>query len=102
MSIQPRSYNSTLDKQMRMDSVTSTIENGFVYLPAEADWLETYLHEITIFPKGKHDDQADSTSQVLEWIRRNQHAYGLLECMKNEDEQIRAQQRANMFSRRGL
>ena len=25
---------------MRLNSVTSTIENGFVYLPTEAPWLE--------------------------------------------------------------
>jgi hypothetical protein len=28
----------------------------------------TYLHELTTFPKGKHDDQADSTSQALDWF----------------------------------
>ena len=33
------------------------IENGFVHLPKEAAWLAEYLHELTVFPKGKHDDQ---------------------------------------------
>ena len=62
-------YEPTMDKIMRMHSVTSTIENGFVYLPDEADWLAVYLHEMTTFPKGKHDDQADSTSQALDWAK---------------------------------
>ena len=51
-----------MEKIMRLHSVTSTIENGFVYLPTEADWLAVYLHELTVFPNGKHDDQADSTA----------------------------------------
>ena len=33
------------------------IENGFVHLPKEAAWLPEYLHELTAFPKGKHDDR---------------------------------------------
>ena len=36
-----------LDKVMRMNSVTSTIENGFVYLPEKAEWLASYIHELT-------------------------------------------------------
>jgi predicted phage terminase large subunit-like protein len=59
----------TKDKIMRMNSVTSTIENGSVFLPEKADWLAEYLHELTTFPNGKNDDQADSTSQALGWIK---------------------------------
>jgi predicted phage terminase large subunit-like protein len=62
-------YEPTIEKVMRLNSVTSTIQNGFVYLPTEADWLAAYLHELTSFPNGKHDDQADSTSQALDWAK---------------------------------
>jgi hypothetical protein len=41
-----------------------------VYLPTNADWLAAYLHELTVFPYGKHDDQADSTSQALDWAKQ--------------------------------
>lgn len=75
-------YSSSMDKVMRMHSVTSTIENGGVYLPETAEWLPEYLHEITIFPKGKHDDQVDSTSQALDWIRSHRPTYGLLDYFK--------------------
>jgi predicted phage terminase large subunit-like protein len=63
-------YDPTMDKVMRMHSVSTTIENGFVYLPTEADWLAPYLHELTSFPAGKYDDQADSTSQALDWANQ--------------------------------
>jgi predicted phage terminase large subunit-like protein len=63
-------YESTMDKIMRMHSVTSTIENGFVYVPEKAPWLAEYLHELATFPKGKYDDQVDSTSQALDWFKQ--------------------------------
>ena len=57
------------DKVMRLHAQTAMIENGFVHLPREAPWLAEYLHELTTFPKAKHDDQADSTTQALAWIK---------------------------------
>jgi predicted phage terminase large subunit-like protein len=62
-------YTPKMEKIMRMNSVTSIIENGFVFLPEKADWLAEYLHELTTFPNGKYDDQVDSTSQALDWIK---------------------------------
>jgi predicted phage terminase large subunit-like protein len=69
-------YEPQMDKIMRLHSVTSTIENGFVHLPEKAEWLAEYLHEMTSFPKGKFDDQCDSTSQMLDWIKNGfQHGW---------------------------
>jgi len=65
-----KSYEPAMDKIMRLHSVTSTIENGFVHLPDKACWLSEYIHELIIFPKGKNDDQADSTSQALDWFKQ--------------------------------
>jgi hypothetical protein len=66
-----------MDKVMRLHAVSSTIENGFVHLPEKAEWLPEYLHELTTFPKGKHDDQADSTSQALDWVRQGYWGPGM-------------------------
>ncbi len=49
---------------------TAMIENGFVHVPHTAPWLDDYLHELTTFPRAKHDDQTDSTSQFLDWFKR--------------------------------
>lgn len=87
----------TMDKIMRMHSVSSTIENGFVHLPTEADGLAAYLHELTTFPNGKHDDQVDSTSQALHWAKQwpsrlpledYQHRLLLREKLRLPDEYI--------------
>jgi predicted phage terminase large subunit-like protein len=66
------------DKQMRLYAQTATIENGFVYLPREAPWLAEYLHELSTFPNSKYDDQVDSTSQALDWIKRASRSSNVL------------------------
>jgi len=63
-------YQPQSDKIMRMHAQTAMIENGFVHLPKEAAWLAEYLHEMTAFPRGRHDDQVDSTAQMLDWFKR--------------------------------
>jgi len=78
-------YEPNMDKVMRLHSITSTIENGFVYLPTEADWRAAYVHELTTFPSSKFDDQADSTSQALDWLKQETHVYGVLEYHRREE-----------------
>jgi predicted phage terminase large subunit-like protein len=88
-------YEPAMDKIMRMSSVTSTIENGFVHLPDKAGWLAEYLHELIIFNNGIYDDQVDSTSQALDWFKNSSQAvYGLNEYYEREAERIRAAQQA--------
>jgi predicted phage terminase large subunit-like protein len=55
-------------KVMRLHAQTGAIENGFVYLPRSAPWLEDYLLELLTFPRSRHDDQVDSTSQALAFL----------------------------------
>ncbi len=56
------------DKVMRLAAQTPTIEAGRVFLPRGAPWLDDFLHELMLFPKGRHDDQVDSLSQALAYI----------------------------------
>lgn len=59
-----------MDKYMRLAAQSPKFEAGRVFLPTGAPWLDAYLQELTGFPGGKHDDQADSTSQALEFLGR--------------------------------
>ena len=59
------------DKVMRMNAQTAGFEGGTVLLPANVPWLEAFVLELTTFPRGRHDDQVDSTSQALEWMGIN-------------------------------
>lgn len=57
------------DKVSRMIGATGPIEAGKVYLPKAAPWLQSYEAELSIFPLAPHDDQVDSTSQFINWMR---------------------------------
>jgi predicted phage terminase large subunit-like protein len=65
------------DKIMRMHANSSMIENNFVHLPENETWLSDYVHELTTFPRGRYDDQVDSTSQALDWIKQRQMGVGV-------------------------
>jgi predicted phage terminase large subunit-like protein len=85
-------YQPQSDKIMRMHAQTAMIENGFVHLPDTAPWLAPYLHELTVFPHGKHDDQVDSTAQVLDWYKRGAGPTsnaGIFELYRQRAEELR-------------
>lgn len=67
--IHPVARDPKGDKETRMYIETPQIEAGRVLIPAEAAWLAEFRAEICAFPKGKHDDQVDSVSQYLNWVR---------------------------------
>jgi predicted phage terminase large subunit-like protein len=82
-------YQPTMDKIMRLHAQTAMIENGFVHLPETAPWLAEYLHEMTVFPKGKHDDQVDSTAQFLDWFKKPFRGWGTYEYYRREAEALK-------------
>ena len=57
------------DKITRLAGVAAMIEAGKVFLPTNAPWLTDYESELLTFPNAAHDDQVDSTSQFLSWVR---------------------------------
>jgi hypothetical protein len=65
---------------------TAVIENGFVHLPETAPWFAEYLHELAVFPNGKHDDQADSTAQFLDWFKTPFIGQNMYELVRREAE----------------
>lgn len=81
-------YKPVSDKLMRLIAQTPTIESGLVFVPREAHWLAEYLEELTTFPNGKYDDQADSTSQALAWTKQRPPGWGCFEYMRREAEKV--------------
>ena len=74
------------DKQARFAAHSIKFENGRVFLPDQAPWLDDYIREITGFPGSKHDDQVDSTSQALESLEPYAHSVAVfngLESLSN-------------------
>ena len=75
-------YQPTGDKIMRLHAQTAMIDSGFVHIPETAPWLAEYLHEMVVFPKGKHDDQVDSTAQFLDWFKKPFPGQGIFELYR--------------------
>jgi predicted phage terminase large subunit-like protein len=74
------------DKAMRLHVRTPWFEAGKVMLPKEAPWLVDYRKELLAFPKTKHDDQVDATTQALAWADepRSQMAFHFAVCPRKE------------------
>ena len=60
---------SRTDKESRLSRVAAMIENGNVHLPKDAHWKGDFLQEVLSFPNGRHDDQVDSMTQALIWMK---------------------------------
>ena len=82
-------YQPDCDKIMRMHAQTAMIENGFVHIPESAPWLAEYLHEMTVFPNGKHNDQVDSTAQFLDWFKKPFPGQGIFEYYREMAEKLK-------------
>jgi predicted phage terminase large subunit-like protein len=64
-NIHATAINPVGEKTMRMYPQTACIEEGSVYLPTKAPWLNEFHRELMAFPAGRHSDQVDALSQAL-------------------------------------
>jgi len=46
-------------------------------------------HELSVFPKGKHDDQVDSTAQFLDWFKTPMPYRGMYEYARRMAEKLK-------------
>ena len=68
--------------QARAQAVQPQVEAGTIYLPdprphgtrrPDRDWVDDFVHQLTVFPYGAHDDDVDALTQLLvRWGRRCQ------------------------------
>lgn len=86
------------DKVARAIAVQPVFAEGLIYTLDERlkkKWVDTLISDMAVFPRGKYDDQVDSTTQALKWMRKK----GLLimaeerkQQMIRDEEYRRAQQ----------
>jgi predicted phage terminase large subunit-like protein len=65
------------DKAMRLINQSGKIEAGQVLLPSfKTDWKDDFVDEIISFPDGRHDDQVDALTQLLQYFSQaEQHVW---------------------------
>jgi predicted phage terminase large subunit-like protein len=52
------------DKETRADGFSSQVNGGNVWI-VKGDWNQKYIEELRQFPRGKHDDQVDASSDAF-------------------------------------
>lgn len=57
------------DKITRFASVTPFFESERIFIFENNSWQFDFEYELLSFPNSKHDDQVDSISQFLNWVR---------------------------------
>jgi predicted phage terminase large subunit-like protein len=56
------------DKISRALAITPACESNRVVLPADAEWLTEFEHELYAFPNGKHDDMVDCLAYTQQFV----------------------------------
>ena len=72
-------------RSWRLHACSDRFENGRVVLPERAPWLDDYITELIGFPGVKHDDQVDSTTQALDYLREPDIAAEYLRAFGGEN-----------------
>ena len=57
------------DKVARAYSIQHLFAEGIIYAPINFSWADMVVTECSQFPKGKHDDLVDTTTQALRHLR---------------------------------
>jgi predicted phage terminase large subunit-like protein len=57
-----------IDKLARLHSVSHLFAEGMIYAPDKA-WADMVIQQVSVFPKGKHDDLVDCVSMSLRHLR---------------------------------
>lgn len=58
-------YRLDKNKVARMIAATPMMADGRFFIPDDAEWLVSYINELTRFPASVHDDQCDATSSAV-------------------------------------
>lgn len=84
-----RWLNPDGNKIARAETAVALSEQGRIYVPDEAEWLDDYLEELCTFPSAQHDDMVDVTSYAAgEVVKRAVRGRHKKEVAQTPDETI--------------
>ncbi len=72
-------YKPRGDKIVRANSASFYIKSGRVKLLNNTAWIDEFRAEINAFPNGKHDDQVDTLSQLIDFTLNGFHQFNMVE-----------------------
>ena len=57
-----------VDKMARLISISHLFEEGMIYAP-DKTWADMVISQVSVFPRGKHDDLVDTVSMAIRHLR---------------------------------
>ncbi len=72
-------------KESRLFAVSPEFQAGNVLLPSDEPWVGFFVEELIGFPNWKNDDQVDACTQVLNYLRDENHG-SFLDFLEKDDE----------------
>ena len=82
-----------IDKSARAHAAVPAFAAGLIWAPGSAEtgthreWAQMVIDEVSILPKGKHDDLADCVTMGVNWLRRNNLLLRAPEVQARADQQ---------------
>lgn len=73
---------ATSDKRIRWEAVSSLFENGRVFFPTGAAWLDETISELVTVPAAPYDDVTDALSQGLTYLRQGSGSWSPEDYLK--------------------
>lgn len=92
LPVVPIERPSNLDKIQMAHTVTTLIDAGRVFFPEYAIWLKDALEELSIFPKGTHDDAVDAFVIALRRFLFGLPHTGLMDYYRLQFEKMKKEQ----------
>jgi predicted phage terminase large subunit-like protein len=75
------------DKVARVHAIVPMFSGGLIFAPKRR-WADVVMEECAQFPRGRHDDFVDATSQALGYMRRTGLAQLVGEVERDEEEAL--------------
>lgn len=89
LPIIPVEVPANMDKVQKANTITPLIIAGRVFVPSRAIWLKDLLDELSIFPKGSHDDAVDAFVIGLRRFLFGMPHTGLMDFYRQEFERMK-------------
>jgi len=78
----------TQDKEARLHSIQHIFADNMVYAP-DKDWADMVINQVSVFPKGSHDDLVDCVSMAIRYLRDTGFALRREEAELVSEEELR-------------
>jgi len=87
MSIVPIKVDK--DKVSRAHVIIPAWESGRIFIDPSMPWVDDFLNQLYVFPKGRHDDDVDAFTQGINYLHLGGGNLGMLDWLRSKAQPIK-------------